>query len=129
MFKEKMKGEFQMSDLGLLSFYFDIEVHQEGGHITVSQAQYAAQVVKIGRVEGCHPFQTFVEERLHLSRDSTAPEVDSIEYRRLVGNLRYLLHMRPDLTFTIGFVSRFMESPTKKHMKTVKRILRLRSTL
>jgi hypothetical protein len=64
-----------MSDLGLLSFYLGIEVHQQGRHITVSQAQYAAQVVKIGGMEGCHPAQTPMEERLRLSRDSTAPEL------------------------------------------------------
>jgi hypothetical protein len=54
-FKKEMKGQFHMSDLGLLSFYLGIEVHQGGGHITVSQAQYAAQVMKIGRMESCHP--------------------------------------------------------------------------
>jgi hypothetical protein len=37
-FKEEMKGQFQITDLGLLSFYLGIEVHQEGGHITMSQA-------------------------------------------------------------------------------------------
>jgi hypothetical protein len=57
-FKKEMKGQFQMSDLGFLSFYLGIEVHHEGGHITVSQAQYTAQVVKIGGMEGCHPAQT-----------------------------------------------------------------------
>jgi hypothetical protein len=81
-----------MSDLGFLSFYLDIKVHQEGGHITVSQAQYAAQVVKIGGMEGCHPTHTPMEERMRLSRDSTALEVESTEYLRLVGSLQYLLH-------------------------------------
>jgi hypothetical protein len=80
-FKKEMKGQFQMSDLGLLSFYPGIEVHQKGGHIIVSQAQYAAQVVKIGGMEGCHPAQMPMEERLRLSRDSTTPEVDSTAYR------------------------------------------------
>jgi hypothetical protein len=65
-----------------------------------------------------------MEERLCLSRDSTAPEVDSTEYQRLVGSLRYLLHMRPDLAFAVGFASRFMERPTEEHMKAVKRVLR-----
>jgi hypothetical protein len=86
-FKKEMKGQFQMSDLGLLSFYLGIEVHQDGGHINVSQAQYAVQVMTIGGLKGCHPAQTPMEERPRLSRDSTAPEVDSTEYRRLVGSL------------------------------------------
>jgi hypothetical protein len=41
-FKKEMKGKFQMSDLGLISFYLGIEVHQKSGHISVSQAQYTA---------------------------------------------------------------------------------------
>ena len=65
-----------------------------------------------------------MEERLKLSRESTAEEVDATEYRRIVGSLRYLVHTRPDLAFAVGFVSRFMERPTKEHMMAVKRILR-----
>ena len=65
-----------------------------------------------------------MEERLKLSRDSTAPPVDATEYRRLVGSLRYLVHTRPDLAFAVGFVSRCMERPTEEHMVAVKRILR-----
>jgi histone deacetylase 1/2 len=53
-----------------------------------------------------------MEERLRLSHDSTAPEVDSTKYTR------------PDLAFAVGSASRFTERPTEKHMKAVKRILR-----
>jgi hypothetical protein len=35
MFKEEMKVTFQMSDLGLLSFYLGIEVHQGDSEITL----------------------------------------------------------------------------------------------
>jgi hypothetical protein len=34
-FKEEMKGTFQMSDLGPLSFYLGIEVHQDDSGITL----------------------------------------------------------------------------------------------
>ena len=34
-FKEEMKAAFQMSDLGLLSFYLGIEVHQDHSGITL----------------------------------------------------------------------------------------------
>ena len=50
-----------------------------------------------------------MEERLKLSRDSTAKEVDATRYRRIVGSLRYLVHTRPDLTFVVGYISRFMQ--------------------
>ena len=65
-----------------------------------------------------------MEERLKLSRESTAEEVDATAYRRIIGSLRYLVHTRPDLAFSVGYVSRFMERPTVEHMGAVKRLLR-----
>ena len=43
--------------------------------------------------------------------------------RSIVGGLRYLVHMRPDIAFTVGYVSRFMEDPREDHWATVKRLL------
>jgi hypothetical protein len=65
-----------------------------------------------------------MEERLRLSRDSTAKEVDATLYRRIVESLRYLIHTRSDLTYTVGYVSRFLKRPTKEHLQAVKKILR-----
>jgi hypothetical protein len=107
-FKEEMKAAFQMSDLGLLSFYLGIEVHQDHSGITLRQTAYAKRVVELAGLTDCNPALTPMEERLKLSRDSTAEEVDATQYRRLVGSLRYLAHTRPDLAFSVGYVSRFM---------------------
>uniref|UniRef100_A0ACD6ARQ8 Uncharacterized protein n=1 Tax=Avena sativa TaxID=4498 RepID=A0ACD6ARQ8_AVESA len=123
-FKDEMKTEFQMSDLGLLSFYLGIEVQQHGDGISLCQAHYASRILQLGGMEGCNPAHTPMEERLKLSRESTAKEVDATKYRQIVGSLRYLVHTRPDLAFAVGFVSRFMERPTVEHMPAVKRILR-----
>jgi Reverse transcriptase (RNA-dependent DNA polymerase). len=123
-FKEEMKAKFQMSDLGLLSFYLGIEVKQGEDGISLNQGRYAQRIVESAGLKDCNPCATPMEERLKLSRDSTAPSVDATEYRRLVGSLRYLVHTLPDLAFAVGFVSRFMERPTEEHMVAVKRILR-----
>ncbi|XP_039818450.1 secreted RxLR effector protein 161-like [Panicum virgatum] len=55
---------------------------------------------------------------------TTTEEVDATEYRRLVGSLRYLVHTRPDLAFSVDYVSWFMQRPTAEHLQAVKRILR-----
>jgi hypothetical protein len=65
-----------------------------------------------------------MEKRLKLSRDSTTEEVDATQYRHLVRSLRYLVHTRPDLAFSVGYISRFMQRPTTEHQQTVKRIIR-----
>jgi hypothetical protein len=65
-----------------------------------------------------------MEERLKLSRDSTTEELDATQYQRLMGSLRYLVHARPDLAFSVAYVSRFMQQLTMEHQQAVKRIIR-----
>nr|GEW71747.1 ribonuclease H-like domain, reverse transcriptase, RNA-dependent DNA polymerase [Tanacetum cinerariifolium] len=50
--------------------------------------------------------------------------VNSTEYRSLIGCLRYLLHTRPDLSYSVGLLSRFMQEPREQHMKAIKQVLR-----
>jgi hypothetical protein len=50
-----------------------------------------------------------MEEMLKLSCDSTTEEVDATQYWRLVGSLHYLTHTRPNLTFSVAYVSRFLQ--------------------
>jgi hypothetical protein len=123
-FKEEMKRAFLMSDLGLLSFYLGIEVHQDAGGIILRQAHYAKKILEMADMVDCKAVATPMEERLRLSCDSTAEEVDATLYRRIVGSLRYLIHTQPDLTYTVRYVSRFLERPTKEHLQAVKKILR-----
>jgi hypothetical protein len=47
-----------------------------------------------------------------------------MQYMRLMGSLRYLTHTRPNLAFSVGYVSRFMQQPTTEHQQAVKRIIR-----
>ncbi|XP_066392299.1 uncharacterized mitochondrial protein AtMg00810-like [Miscanthus floridulus] len=65
-----------------------------------------------------------MEERLKLTKASTAVMVDATLYRSIVGGLRYLVHTRPNIAFAVGYVSRFMKDPREDHWATVKRLLR-----
>jgi hypothetical protein len=123
-FKEELKATFQMSDLELLSFYLGIEVLQGDSGITLRQAAYAKGVVELAGLTDCNPALTPMEERLKLSRDSMTEEVDATQYWLLVGSLRYLTHTRPNLAFSVGYVSRFMQRPMTEHQQAVKRIIR-----
>jgi hypothetical protein len=87
-FKEEMNVTFQMSDLGLLSFYLGIKVHQGDSVITLRQTAYAKHVVELAGLTDCNTVLTPMEERLKPSRNNTTEEVDAMQYRRLVGSLR-----------------------------------------
>ena len=63
-------------------------------------------------------------------RQSEKKGVNEREYRRNIGCLRYLIHTRPDLSFTVGVLSRYVQAPKQSHDAALKQILRfLRGTM
>lgn len=123
-FNQEMMDRFSMSDLGLLHFYLGIEVQQSASAITLSQGAYAGKLLERAGMANCNPAQVPMEPRLKLSKQSKAPATDGTFYRSVVGCLRYLVHTCPDITFAVGYVSRFMETPTTDHLAAVKHLLR-----
>jgi hypothetical protein len=73
---------------------------------------------------GCNPCKTPMEPKIKLSRENASPLVDATFYRSLIGSLRYLVNTRPDLAFSVGYVSRFMQESHADHLVVVKHILR-----
>jgi hypothetical protein len=51
------------------------------------------------------------------------PLVNATAYRSIVGSLRDLVNIRPDLAFAVGYVSYFLEDPREDHLVVVKKIL------
>lgn len=48
---------------------------------------------------------------------------------RILRSTRYLLHTRPDLAFSAGMVSIYMEEPTANHIAAVKILQYVKATL
>jgi hypothetical protein len=123
-FKQEMTRLFQMSDLGELNFYLGIAVQQRAGLITLQQTAYAKKLLQRAGMEDCNPCSAPMEARLKLSKAGNGKLVDATLYRSIVGGLRYLVHTRPDISYAVGYVSRFMEAPTSEHLAAVKHLLR-----
>ena len=83
--------------------------------LTLGQSMYAAKLLERSGMAKCKPCVTPMEERLKLTKASTVAKVDATLYRSIVGGLRYLVHTRPDIAFTVGYVCRFMEDPREDH--------------
>ena len=67
---------------------------------------------------------SYMEAKLQLRKDVEGCLTNSTEYRRVIGSLRYLTHTRPDLSYVVGMVSRYMEKPTTMHHQALKHIFR-----
>ncbi|KAG6475649.1 hypothetical protein ZIOFF_064878 [Zingiber officinale] len=123
-FKQQMMTEFEMSDLGLLSYYLGIEVEQQKSRISLRQSAYAKKILSQFKMTDCNATKHPMEPKTQLHKDLEGTPVDATEYRRIVGCLRYLLHTRPDLSYSVGMASRYMERPTIMHHRVVKQFLR-----
>ncbi|XP_022891649.1 uncharacterized protein LOC111406458 [Olea europaea var. sylvestris] len=129
-FKRKMCCEFEMTDLGLMSYYLGIEVKQTEEGIFIVQENCAKEVLQKFNMSNCNPVNTPVECNIKLSRYDDGAKVDPTLFRSLVGSLRYLTCTRSDILFGVGLVSRYMEAPGTTHLKAAKRILLfIKSTL
>ncbi|XP_066361511.1 uncharacterized mitochondrial protein AtMg00810-like [Miscanthus floridulus] len=114
-FKREMAAHFRMSDFGALFYYLSIMVRQGKEALMLGQCTYASKLLEqSGMAEG-KPRVTPMEEWLKLTKASTAVRVDATLIRSIVGGLCYLVHTRPDITFAVGYVSRFMEDPQEDH--------------
>ena len=115
---------FNMSDLGLLSYYLGMEVKQKPGEITICQRAYAAKIVDQCGMTDCNPVDTPMEQNNKLLPGKPNLARDVTKFRSIVGSLRYLVNTRPDIAYSVGIVSRFMETPTTEHWAALKRIVR-----
>jgi len=52
-----------------------------------------------------------MEQNLKLSKFEGGEKVDSTTYRQLIGSLIYLTNTRPDLSYAVSILSRFMQEP------------------
>jgi hypothetical protein len=90
----------------------------------VSQEAYAKEILKRSKMNESNSVATPMELGTKLSKFEGGERVDASKYRSLVGSLRYLTCTRPDISYSVGVVSRFMEEPKHAHWKAMKRILR-----
>ncbi|XP_013589313.1 PREDICTED: uncharacterized mitochondrial protein AtMg00810-like [Brassica oleracea var. oleracea] len=109
-FKKNMASKFDMNDLGKLTYYLGIEVCQHDYGINLNQMRYAMKILEDACLSKCNLVQAPMELGLNLSKAEEEKEIDATSFRRNIVCLRYLLHTRPDLSFSVGVLSCYMQS-------------------
>ena len=117
--KQFLHKHFHIKDLGNLKYFLGIEVFASKNGIFISQHKYALEVIKDAWLLGVTP----MERGLKLSDKGTLLK-DTNWYRRLVGQLIYLTVSRPDITYVVHVLSRFMQQPRKLHIEVALRVVR-----
>ena len=96
---------------------------QQEGSIFVCQKKYTKDSLKRFGMLNCKNISTPMNRNEKLQASDGSWKTNSSRYRRLVRGLLYLTHTHPDIIYTVGSGSRFMQDPTMHHLGAMKGIL------
>ncbi|XP_051130236.1 uncharacterized mitochondrial protein AtMg00810-like [Andrographis paniculata] len=106
-FKMCMMREFEISDLGMLSYFLGLEVKQAEDRIFLSQNKYANDLLLKFGMHNCKAAATPMNTNEKLQLENGTKATDPSYFRRLIGELNYLTHIRPDIMYSLhGFSDR-----------------------
>jgi hypothetical protein len=113
--KQHLSKEFQMSDLGLLSYFLGIEVQQTQKGFYLSQSKYIQHLLDRSGLTDTRTVATPMYIHLKLRPNDGTPLADPTRYRHIVGSLVYLTITRPDIAHVVHMLSQFVSTPTSVH--------------
>jgi len=113
-----------MKELGQLKHFLGIEVDHTQEGIFLYQQKYSKDLLKKFGMLKCKPISVPMEPNTKICAHEGKVLEDATMYRQLVGTLIYLTLTRPDISFAVGVMSRYMQNPKKPHLEAVRRILR-----
>jgi hypothetical protein len=123
-FKESMKLEFDMSDLGKMKYFFGVEVQQSCEGIHLCQMKYAGEILERFGMGGWNPVKNPIVPDTKLIKDGGEDSENSTLFKQIIDSLMYLSVTRPDIAFVVCMLSKFMTDPKTSYMTAAKRVLR-----
>jgi hypothetical protein len=123
---QNLSQEFALKDLGDLHYFLGIEVHKVTDGILLTQEKYASNLLHRVGMGDCKPVNSPMSTSEKLPRFEGTPlgQNDSTQHQSIMGALQYLSLTKPNISFAVNNVCRYLHAPTTVHWATVKRILR-----
>ncbi|GJX81220.1 putative ribonuclease H-like domain-containing protein [Tanacetum coccineum] len=123
-FEVLMKGEFEMSAMGEMTFFLGLQVKQLPDGLFISQDKYVKDMLTKFDMESVRTATTPYEAAKTKLKDETDPPVNVHLYRSMIGSLMYLTASRPDIMFAVSACSRHQVTPLTSHLNAVKKIFK-----
>nr|XP_027188695.1 uncharacterized protein LOC113785818 [Cicer arietinum] len=123
-FKIIMKNEFYMSALGKLTYFLGMEFTETKEGLVMQQKKYVDEILRRYNMTSCNPAVTQVEVNAKLGKEVEEELANTTLFKQVVGSIRYLCNIIPDLCYSVGVISRFMENPKHNRWIAAKRVMR-----
>ncbi|WKA07524.1 hypothetical protein VitviT2T_025341 [Vitis vinifera] len=123
-FSKCMHSEFEMSMMGELNFFLELQIKQLKEETFINQAKYITDLLKRFNMEEAKTMKTPMSSSIKLDKDEKGKSINSTMYRGMIGSLLYLTASRPDIMYSICLCARFQSCLKESHLSAIKRILR-----
>ena len=123
--KDFLSRCFEMKDLGVANVILNIKLLRDGnGGITLLQSHYVEKVLSRFGYDDCKPSPTPYDPSVLLQKNQQSAR-DQLRYSQIIGSLMYLAcATRPDISFAVSKLSRFVSNPGDDHWHALERVMR-----
>ena len=130
-FEVALQRDFKITILGKLRWSLGIKIDQNSDQIIFSQEKYINDILTQYNLNDAKPTSTpanvekFSKDQCPEPNSEEQREMKKVPYRNAIGSLLYLsTWTRPDITFQVQNLAKFVENPGRAHWTGVKRIMR-----
>ena len=123
--KDFLSHCFEMKDLGVADVILNIKLLRDcDGGITLLQSHYVEKILSRFGYDDCKASLTPYDPSV-LIRKNQGIARDQLRYSQIIGSLMYLAcATRPDISFVVSKLSRFVSNPGDDHWNALERVMR-----
>ena len=125
--KAQLMSRWKYKDLGPVTQFIGLQIQRQAKTLKIHQAVYTTKLLKRFGLAGYNPRKLPFNSRVKLT-DDLEPFTDEnlIKlYQQITGCLIYLAkHTRPEISWNVTQLARFMGKPGESHLRASKELLR-----
>jgi hypothetical protein len=122
-FSKIMTDNFEMSIMGVLTFFLEFQIKQGKEGTFISQTKYTCDILKMFDMNNAKAIKTHMGTNSYFDLDLDGTSIDQKVYRSMIGSLLYLCASTSDIMLSMCICARFQAAPKDCHLRAVKRIM------
>ena len=124
--RKELEKHLLVQDLGEVHYYLGIEIIRDPKGITLTQQGFITKVLNRFKLDDLVEYSTPLPQGCILESAKEGEKAsleDTRLYQQQIGSLMYLMtQTRPDISYPLGLLARFMSNPTRQHFLALNRL-------